>query len=134
MARKPISRARYPHRKKQWHLPEVLDVQARHVRYAEPKLRFVGTRMVEWREAVEFVVSTAFEFPARALSPALFVGDTAIPDYEVVGKNKYLFFAFDFRGLREGAPISIGWPQFPTSKAKTRFHFKVERSARAPWS
>ena len=84
----PRTEARYPGGKSHWQLPEVLSVQARYARYAEPKLRYVGTQMMEWREAVEFLVRTAGEFPARALSPALFVGEKPIANYDVVGPNQ----------------------------------------------
>jgi hypothetical protein len=115
-----------------WQLPEVVGIHARHARYAEPKLRYVGTKLMEWREAVEFLVRTAGEFPARALSPALFVGDKAISNYDVVGPNQYLFYAFDFRDLQEGTPIFIGWPQIPEAKVPTRFRLQIENPAAGP--
>lgn len=108
-----------------WKLPEVLRVDAVLVRYREPKVRYIGRKSVKYREAVELIVRTSGEFPARAFSPALFIGDEAIIDYEVVGENLYRFYAFEFKKLKEGAPISIGWPQFPKQKKDTKLRFKV---------
>jgi hypothetical protein len=127
MARTPASPSQSSRLKAHWQLPDVLGVRARHVRYAEPKLRHIGTQLTELREAVEFLVRTSGEFPARALSPALYVGDKELVNYRMVGMNQYLFFAFDPQGLQQGAPISIGWPNLPGTKIRTKFRFEVER-------
>ena len=108
-----------------WKLPKVLSINAVQVRYREPKVHYVGSKRVEYREAVELIVQTSGEFPARAFSPALFIGDSPIIDYEVVGENLYRFYAFEFKKLKEDAPISIGWPQFPEQKKDTKLRFKV---------
>jgi hypothetical protein len=114
-----------------WGLPDVLGVEAARVRFPQPRLHYVGPQPVEIREAVELLVRTVDEFPIlRALSPALFVGETAIPEYERAGKNLYRFFAFDFQRLQEGAPISIGWPQFPQRKLRTTFRYHLRGEAR----
>lgn len=114
-----------------WGLPEVLGVEAARVRYPQPRLHYVGPQPVEVREAVELLVRTADEFPIlRTLSPALFVGETAVPEYNRVGKNLYRFFAFDLRRLKEGAPISIGWPQSPQRKVRTKFRYHLRGEAR----
>jgi hypothetical protein len=131
MKRQLIEAPPYPRSNKQWSLPEVVGVQAARVRYSEPKIRFVGRKMTEWREAVELLVRTAGEFPVRAISPALFIGDQMISDYEPAGINQYRFFAFDLEKLKEGAPIYIGWPQFPATKRNTRFSFKITGARQA---
>lgn len=110
-----------------WSIPEVLGVEAALARYPEPRVHYVGTTRIESREAVEILVQTAGEFPVRALSPALFVGDLAIVEYEIAGESLYRFFAFEIEKLEEGAPIAIGWPQFPERKRETQFRFEILR-------
>jgi hypothetical protein len=108
-----------------WHLPQVHDVQVKHVRYSQPKYRARGLELVPFREAVEILVTTAGPFPVRAYSPALFVGEAPVIEYEVAGENRYRFLVFDFRGLAEGAPISLGWPQVPEKKVRTKFRYEL---------
>ena len=109
----------------QWHLPDVLSVQAAKVRYPQPRLYYVGTRPVLAQEAVEILVRTDGPFPARTLSPAVFVGDIPILTYETVESNVYRFMAYDSTGLKEGAAISLGWPQFPERRITTRFVYRL---------
>ena len=109
-----------------WQLPDVLEVSASRVRYPEPKLYYANSQLREAREAVEFLIATAAELPARALSPALFVGEQAILDYETAAMNRYRFFAFDFENLQPGAPIAIGWPQLPQEqRIRTNFLYQL---------
>ena len=108
-----------------WHLPEVLSVKASKVRFPQPRLYYVGTRPVLAEEAVEILVRTDGPFPVRTLSPAIFIGDVPILDYETMDRNVYRFLAYDPSGLREGTAISLGWPQFPRRKIKTRFVYRL---------
>jgi hypothetical protein len=108
-----------------WHLPDVLSVKASKVRFPQPRLYYVGTRPVLAEEAVEILVRTDRPFPVRALSPAIFVGDVPILDFETMDRNAYRFLSYDSSSLREGAAISLGWPQFPQRKVKTRFVYHL---------
>ena len=108
-----------------WHLPEVSSVEVLRVRYDKPRVYYLGKERQEAREAVEIMVRTVGEFPVRALSPALFIGDIPIIEYAIAGPNLYRFYAFNFQDLPDGAPISLGWPQFPERRVKTRFRYQV---------
>lgn len=93
-----------------WTLPEIIDVCAVLVRFKKPLIRYNGQRRVEHKEAVELMVKTAGPIPERALSPILLVGDVAVDDYEAAGEDRYRFYAFEVKQLREGAPIGLEWP------------------------
>jgi hypothetical protein len=95
------------------------------VRFSKPKLHYVGPRPALAAEAVEILVQTDGPFLVRALSPAIFVGEVAVVEYEIVRPNFYRFLAYDTAALQEGAPISLGWPQLPARKIKTRFVFRL---------
>jgi hypothetical protein len=106
-------------------LPKVLAVEAKLVHYQKPMIYYVGPQRKETRDAVEINVRTAGEFPVRALSPALFIGEVPIIEYAIMGPNLYRFFAFEFQNLQEGAAISLGWPQFPAQKVPTGFQYQL---------
>ena len=108
-----------------WHLPEVLGITAARRRYAEPKQRYRDRQVVSFNEAVELTLRTSSEFPVRAWSPAIFVGDVALSDYEMIGPQTYRFYAFDIASLQEGAPVFIGWPQLPGTKRRTGFTYRL---------
>lgn len=111
---------------KLWQLPKVTTVNARRVHYDQPRVYYSGTDRREARDAVEIMVSTAGEFPVRALSPALFVGETPILEYEQTRQNLYCFRAFEYQSLQEGAPISLGWPLFPDQKVNSGFSYHAQ--------
>jgi hypothetical protein len=110
-----------------WHLPEVSTVIVNRVRYNNAKLRFENGRLVKKFQAIELLLNTSNEFPVRALSPALFIGERILSDFQIVGRNSYKFYAFNPEGLEQGMPIFIGWPGFPKTKIKTRFLLNFER-------
>jgi hypothetical protein len=107
-----------------WELPRVLEVRAEQVRYPEPRVYYVGQERREAREAVELLVRTAMELPARALSPALYVGETPVVEYETAGDRLYRFFAYEPEQLQPGAPISLGWPRRPRRRMATGFSYQ----------
>ena len=109
-----------------WHLPEVLSIEASKVNYPQSRLYYVETRPVLATEAVEIIVRTAKPFPVRAWSPAIFVGEVPVVEYETAGPKAYRFFAYDLKSLREGSSISLGWPQFPERRVQTPFVFRLE--------
>jgi hypothetical protein len=94
-----------------WALPDVLEVRAARVRFKKPLIRYEGRKRVEHAAAVELMVRTSGPIPERAISPVLVVGDAEITDYEYAGHNFYRFHAFDMEKLREGAPVTLAWPQ-----------------------
>lgn len=114
-----------------WRLPEIREVEAVRVRYEEPRQRYVGPNQVrEFPEAVEIRIRTSEEFIPRALSPVLYVGDVPIPDFEPAGENLYRFLAFEPEKLREGAPISLGWPDLPATRRQTSYQLHTAEEAR----
>jgi hypothetical protein len=67
---------------------------------------------------------TADQLPIASISPALFVGEVPLVEYEEAGPNVYRFFAFEFAKLRQVDPISLGWPYSPERKVKTNFRYQ----------
>ena len=109
----------------QWRLPSIESMEMRLVRFREPRIVVVGRDAQRARQAIEFLVRTASELPARALSPALFVGDVAVPEYEWTAGNTYRFLGFDVDRYTQNAVISFGWPQFPATRVATRFRYRL---------
>ena len=71
------------------------------------------------------MVRTESQFPICALSPALFVGDIQVADYEVAGANLYRFYAFEPKDLKEDVPIALGWPDSPEERIAIEHRFKI---------
>jgi hypothetical protein len=109
-------------------LPAVLSVEASRVRYDPPRRYYVGKELREIREGVEILVRTAEPLPVRAISPALFIGDTIVGDYEVAGPSLYRFFLFDLARVTLGAPIALGWPFAPRVARPTNFTLQIPGS------
>jgi hypothetical protein len=109
-------------------LPAIVGVEASRVRYNPPRRFYVGRDAVEVRDAVELLVRTAAALPIRDITPVLFIGETAISDYETVSANLYRFFVFNLDRIAVGAPIGIGWPYAPTSVRMTQFRFQIPRN------
>jgi hypothetical protein len=111
---------------KSWQLPGIVNVEAKRVRYDPPKQFWVNRQVLEVRDGLELLVQLTHGLPSRAMSPALYIGDTPIADYEIAGPNLYRFFVIDPTALQPGAPIALGWPQLPESKlALSNFRFQV---------
>jgi hypothetical protein len=98
-----------------WALPRVLEVEFRPVRYPEPRPYYVGSERRQTSEALEILVRTALPLPIRALSPAIYVGDVPVEDYEVAGPNLYRYLVFNPGALLAGSPVSFGWPGQPVA-------------------
>jgi hypothetical protein len=94
-------------------LPRVLDVEIRPVRYPQPRRYYVGRERRQTSEAVEFLVRTDAPLPIQAVTPVLYVGTVAVPDYDEAEPNRYRFLAFEPRTLVPDAPLSLGWPGEP---------------------
>jgi hypothetical protein len=101
----------------------ITGVRAVRVRYERPRVYYLRRQRRQTREAVEIVVRTADRLPIASISPALFVGEVPLVEYEGVGRNLYRFFAFEFAKLRPGDPIALGWPYSP-KKVRTNFRYQ----------
>jgi hypothetical protein len=97
-------------------LPRVLSVAFRTVRYETPRPYWVGRERRQTSQALEILVQTESPLPARALSPVIYVGEVAVKDYKVAGRNLYKYVAFDPTTLAAGAPLTFGWPDLPASR------------------
>jgi hypothetical protein len=104
-------------------LPMIIDVKAMRVRYERPRVYYLRRQRRATREAVEIIVRTANRLPITSISPALYVGEVPVVEYEGVGPNVYRFFAFEFAKLRPGDPISLGWPYSP-KRVRTNFRYQ----------
>lgn len=91
-------------------------------------MHIVADRPREFTEAIEILVHTTGEFPIRALSPVLFIGDVKIAHYEREGENTYRFYAYNPDELKEGAPISLGWPFSSNRATPTNFRYEIGES------
>ncbi|WP_440947794.1 hypothetical protein ACSAZL_05965 [Methanosarcina sp. T3] len=111
-----------------WDLPEIRDIQIRRVSFRPPERRNFESSLARYKEAVEFLVSTDGPVPARALGPALFVGDVKVIESQKVGENLYRFLVFDSSRLRSGAPISWGWISDQKGERRvTRFRYELNQ-------
>ena len=108
-------------------LPEILQVEIRHVHYSKPRPYVDGLRLLEIREGIEITIRTSEEFPVRALSPVLFVGDVALTEGEQVGEKLYRFYFPYVERLKEEEPISLGWTRNPKDRVQTPFVYKIHR-------
>jgi len=114
----------------EWDLPEVLDIRIKRVPYTPHKLRNFESALAGFEEAVEFMVRTSGPIPARALGPALFVGEVEVIESEQVEPGLVRFLAFDIERLKYGEPISWGWMSDPEEK-RQKTSFTYEEGTRA---
>jgi hypothetical protein len=112
----------------EWDLPEILDIQTRHISFKANQPRHFKSALAEYKEAVEFMVHTSGPVPARALGAALFVGDVQVTESQQADNNLYRFLAFDLDRLKPGAPIRWGWINTPKEQQQgTRFRYEESR-------
>ncbi|MEO8286559.1 MAG: hypothetical protein ABI670_09005 [Chloroflexota bacterium] len=117
----PISEGPRP----DWDLPDVVDIQIRKVQFEAPQHRNFRSALSEYRQAVEFLVRTSGPVPARALSPALFIGDVQVIENQQIGENLYRFLAFEPQRLEPGSPIGWGWLNSPREQRQlTNFPYE----------
>jgi hypothetical protein len=112
-----------------WRIPAIVSIEAVHVRHREPMRFYVQSKPVESHETIEFIVRTTEEFPVRALSPALFVGDHAITEMSRLGENIYRFVApeTEIPRLKQNAVISLGWAGTRAKPTRTKYRFRIGR-------
>ena len=115
-----------------WRMPMILGIEVIRVRYSHPVPYFIKSKQIEIVEGIEFLVKTSEDFPIRALSPALFVGNFPVLDVSRIAENLYRFFvpAPEIDRLETSAPISIGWAGLSEKKVTTKFRFLVQREER----
>ncbi len=110
-----------------WQLPKITDIETKRTRYTPAKYKFVQSAYAGYREVVELLVSYEGEFQiSRALSPILFVGDVPVGESELLEGNRIRFLAFQPEQLKEGAPISVGWPGRPDLQKDTGFRYELK--------
>jgi hypothetical protein len=108
-------------------LPEIEYVRAVRVYYDKPVLYAEGALRKEANEAIEFQLTTSADFPIRALTPALFVGDIAVTEGRRVGERQYRFVSYGQPQFEENAPIALGWVGSGVPMRKpSRFIFHLE--------
>lgn len=112
-----------------WRTPAIASIEAVHVHHREPMRFYVQSRPVESRETIEFIVRTTEEFPVRALSPSLFVGDHAITEMSRLGENIYSFVVpeTEIPRLKQNAVISLGWAGTRAKPTRTKYRFLIGR-------
>jgi hypothetical protein len=109
----------------EWDLPDILDIKIQRIQYEPPQHRNFKSSLSDYRESVEFLVRTNGPIPARALSPALFIGDIRVIENQQVGENLYRFLAFEPQRLEPGLPIGWGWLNTPREQLQiTGFPFE----------
>jgi hypothetical protein len=104
-------------------LPKVVGVEVRRGVRAVPRRRNFVSALPATQEAVEFIVETDRPFPARALGPALYVGDTPIVEVTEEDPTHYRFVAFEPRTLSADATLSLGWSGRPEQREETDHRF-----------
>lgn len=105
-------------------LPDVVSLEVRHARFKEPLRRHVTPRdIAEYGEAIEFDLTTSAELPIRAYPPVLYVGNVMVSDFEQLGREHYVFRAFDLDALPAGAPIALGWPRLADGRRATSYRY-----------
>jgi hypothetical protein len=117
------SRVPAPEQPDLWRLPEITSAEARLARYRPPRRHVVAGRVIEQSEGIEVHVRTDGEIPVRALSPALYIGDTVILESEQLDPNLYRFFVITETPQPE-APIRLGWVGHSPPPGDTRFRYQ----------
>ncbi|MGH3145244.1 MAG: hypothetical protein ACRDTR_05530 [Rubrobacter sp.] len=108
----------------EWDLPEIRDIEIRRVPFEAFGLRNFESSLADHEEAVEFLVRTSGPIPARALGPALLVGDVQVIESEQVEEDRYRFLAFDPDRLQPEASIRWGWTNDPQEQLReTEFRY-----------
>lgn len=115
-----------PERPNLWQLPDIINVDVKQMHYDPPKQFWVEREIVNVHDGLELTVQLSEPLPSRAVTPALYIGNTAIFDYDTVGPNLYRFFVINPLALEPGAPIALGWPQLPKEQmVKSAFRFNA---------
>jgi hypothetical protein len=111
-----------------WDLPSIRNIEIRRIPFEPRRPRNFESALADYEEAAEFRVRTSGPIPARALGPALFVGNVQVIESEQVEGDLYRFLAFDPDRLEPGAPIKWGWINAPEEEQReTEFRYEESR-------
>jgi hypothetical protein len=122
------SQAIVEHLAPNWDLPEILGIQMRRIPFEAPKHTHIPSALAAYTEAIEFLVKTNRPIPARALGPALFIGEVQASATGLIEDNLYRFLAFDLDSLHQGDVISWGWMTAPKEeRQETKFRFELQK-------
>jgi hypothetical protein len=113
----------------EWELPKILDIKIQRIPFEARKPRNFKSALADYKEAVEFLVRTSAPIPPRALGPALYVGDSAVIEVQLLegdsNSQLYRFLALNLNRLEPGSPISWGWINTPKEqRVKTPFSYE----------
>jgi hypothetical protein len=125
------SRIASPEQPDLWQLPEITSVEVQRNRYRPARRHVLAGRVIEREEGIEILVRTEGEIPVRALSPALYVGDTQMVENEQVDPHLHRFFVIGDQP-EPGAPIRLGWVGHPPPPGQTRFRYESPAEGAEP--
>lgn len=97
------------------------------VDFKPPKFKHIKSYLEKYNNALEITIVTEGQIPPRAATPVLYMADAKI-SYYTIGKkeNEYLFYAFEWKKMKEGEVIQWGWDNDPTKRIqKTKFHLQI---------
>ena len=105
--------------------PRIAGIEMRRIRLDPPVSFYLEGKRVTRTEAVELLVRTTVGFPAKNVTPILFIGEVPVASYRLVDRDVYRFLAYDVERLPPRARISVGWPSAPEAKVATPFVFEL---------
>ena len=114
----------FPFEERSGFLPAIVDIKYSLEKYTPPLQRFIGVyKIALYSSAVEFKIRTNFEIPIQATSPAIYIGNIPVVDFDQSEPLNYTFRLFDYENLPDEASIYWGWSYEPNNKFKTPFLF-----------
>jgi hypothetical protein len=108
-------------------LPAVNGLLATRVQYESPRITYIDRERKKFSEAVEIDVEVDRACTMSAVSPALYIGEYVVTDYERISGTKLRYFLYEFADVAEGTPIAIGWADSPRGRKETGFEFVLEK-------
>ena len=108
-------------------LPAVKELQATRVQYDSPRITYIDRERRQFREVVEIDVVVDRACTMNAVSPALYIGEYVVTDYERISGTMLRYFLYEFADVAEGTPIAIGWADSPRGRKETGFEYVLEK-------
>ena len=111
------------------YLPRIVRLVIERVPFEPPSYKFVQSAYADLKEALAFTIQVTGELPLeRDATPVLYVGTVELSHAESLGEHRYRYLAFpaEEEAMREGAPITLGWPG-ERPHAETRFRYEREK-------
>jgi hypothetical protein len=107
-------------------LPKVLNIEIRRTVFKAPRHRNFKSALKNSNDAIEFIVTTDGPIPARAVGPALYVGETAVTESSEIAPNTYRFIAMTRKGLKRTAPVVLSWTgEVPKPVKNPAFRYRL---------